>query len=73
MTLVNLSEVVMTYSLHVPSNDKHQTQVGTRKDSNEEFIVHPKADTLPPGIPQTIKVLLKPYLVGIPTCTCIVS
>lgn len=54
IVLTNMSEVVMTFGLRVPLEDKRTTS--TRKEGNQEFSIQPRADTLPPGIPQTIKV-----------------
>ncbi len=54
--LANMSEVVMTYSLRVPLDDKSGSN---RKDDNQfEFSVVPHAGELPPGIPQLIKVAI---------------
>ena len=51
-----MSEVVMTYSLRVPLDDKGASN--RREDNQVEFTVHPQADELPPGTPQLIKVFI---------------
>lgn len=52
--LTNLSEVVMTYSLKVPLDERRS--ISSNRGGNQEFLISPQADALPPGIPQAIKV-----------------